>query len=124
MMRSLLLDELTHRQMDGLRILLARTCQASPLPGLYWWPLPIQLLSPLQRQHQPACGPYRLALSLEERGRCLKMELLLRAENNLHCSCLAMVTPPQLEVVWAFWHELIAALENWEGGQAPYGSGR
>jgi hypothetical protein len=49
---------------------------------------------------------------LQERGRCLKMELLVRAANNLHCSCISMVTPPQLEAAWAFCCDLLAALEN------------
>jgi hypothetical protein len=112
MLSSLLLEDLSRPQAERLRAILAQTCQASPLPDVYWWPLPTQGLSLLQHQHQAKCGPYRLALLLEKNDCCLKMELLLRAENSLHCACIAALNQDQLALAWAFWHQLDEALRG------------
>jgi hypothetical protein len=110
MMHSLRLDELEPGQLARLRLFLGQTCRPGLLPDTYWWPVPQRALSPLQREHLVSCGPYCLALLLEEREAALKMELLVRAENNLHCPCLAMASPEQRELAWAFWDDLSAEL--------------
>ncbi|MDR1397452.1 MAG: hypothetical protein LBJ14_06945 [Desulfarculales bacterium] len=120
MMYSLLLDELEPDRRERLRLFLGQTCRPGLLPGAYWWPVPQRALSPLQREHLASCGPYCLALLLEERPPALKMELLVRAENNLHCSCLAMVNQEQRELVFAFWDRLNAWLTD---GKEKAGAG-
>ncbi|WP_296303577.1 hypothetical protein [uncultured Desulfovibrio sp.] len=60
---------------------------ASSLEGLFWLPVPESLWSPLQREHAARCGPY--AVSLEIGEDFLRLELLVRACNRLHCDCVA-----------------------------------
>lgn len=60
---------------------------ASSLEGLFWLPVPESLWSSLQREHAARCGPY--AVSLEIGEDFLRLELLVRARNRLHCDCVA-----------------------------------
>lgn len=59
----------------------------SSIPGLYWLPVPEELLNELQTEHLPSCGPYVLALDIGDDGVIL--ETLIRAQNQLHCECIA-----------------------------------
>jgi hypothetical protein len=116
-MYSLRWDELEAGRLPRLRLFLGRACRPGLLPDTYWWPVPRQALNPLQREHLDTCGPYCLALILEERELALTMELLVRAENNLHCHCVAMASPQQRELALAFWDDLSAYLAG--GKDAP-----
>lgn len=109
-MQALLLDELSPPQAGVLRLWLEQNTQASALPGTYWLPMPPELLSPEQSAHQAGCGPYCLAIVLEDNA--LRLELLLRARQTLHCSCVAMAQPRQRQFALAFWDSMLASLEN------------
>lgn len=63
----------------------------SSIPDLYWLPVPEELLSDLQAEHLSTCGPYALALEICEEG--LSLETLVRAQNQLHCECIAFASP-------------------------------
>ena len=63
----------------------------SGLEDVFWLPVPESLLSPLQREHAPRCGPYALALIIEETS--LSLEFLVRASKALHCNCTAPASP-------------------------------
>ena len=57
--------------------------------GLYWLPLPEDLLSPTQLEHKEQHGPYHLAVEIT--NTAVKFELLVRSKVNLHC--IASPTP-------------------------------
>lgn len=60
---------------------------ASSIPDLYWLPVPEEMLTELQADHLASCGPYALALEITDEG--LVLEALVRAQNQLHCECIA-----------------------------------
>lgn len=60
---------------------------SSALEDVFWLPVPNSLLSPLQKEHMEQCGPYGLALVVEESS--FSLEFLVRASNALHCNCTA-----------------------------------
>jgi hypothetical protein len=91
-MRSLLIDELMPADVENLAEHLDRTFNPSTLEGVYWLELPPDLLAGDQIEHRQ-CGPYRVAMVLEEES--LRLELLVRAQESLHCSCTAYATPAQ-----------------------------
>lgn len=59
----------------------------SGLEDVFWLPVPNTLLTPLQSEHIATCGPYVLALIIEETS--LSLEFLVRASRALHCNCTA-----------------------------------
>ena len=62
----------------------------SSIPDLYWLPVPEEMLSKLQLEHLDSCGPYALALDTE--GEEMVLETLVRAQNQLHCECIAFAS--------------------------------
>ena len=74
----------------------------SSIPDLYWLPVPEEMLSKLQMEHLDSCGPYALALDTE--GEEMVLETLVRAQNQLHCECIAFASEGlvQLLVVFLF----------------------
>lgn len=61
---------------------------SSSIPGLYWLPVPDEFLTSDQRKHAQDCGPYVMAVEINEAG--LVLEFLVRAQNNMHCECITM----------------------------------
>ncbi len=68
---------------------------ASSIPGLYWLPVPKEMLSKVQSEHLESCGPYALALDTEGEG--IVLETLVRAQNQLHCECIAFASAGLLQ---------------------------
>ncbi len=64
---------------------------ASSIPDLYWLPVPTELLNQIQLEHQDSCGPYAMALDLSDDR--VVLETLVRAQNQLHCACIALAEP-------------------------------
>lgn len=99
-MHSYVIDSLSPDETEKLRQQLENLELNAGLDGLYWLPVPPALHSPTQQQHAGTCGPYSLALELDEER--LSLELLVRARNQLHCDCIALASP-----------ELRAHMLNW-----------
>ncbi|MGE4292270.1 MAG: hypothetical protein AB7E32_08675 [Desulfovibrio sp.] len=70
-----------------------------PLEGIWYLPVPGELLTKEQREHLSECGPYMMALEMVDRveEHDFKLELLVRARNKIRCSCVAYATPAQRE---------------------------
>lgn len=94
-MRWYCVDELTGGTVTALAGRMAEKGWSGSLAGLYWLPLPEDLLSPLQREHLGQCGPYALAIELDEQS--LRLELLVRARGQLRCDCIAQASPEVLD---------------------------
>lgn len=106
-MRSLVLDELMRVDVQKLAEHLGQTLIPSAMEGVYWLELPPDLLAAEQMEHKQ-CGPHRVALVLEE--ECLRLELLVRAQDSLRCSCTAYATPAQRAFLISYMDRLIEEL--------------
>lgn len=104
-MRQFLIDELSQQERDNIDSYLKRSLKPGALEGLFWLPVPDDLLSSAQQGHND-CGPFYFAVSLEEEA--LRFELLVRSQTNLHCDCIAYATPAQREFVLSFADTLLA----------------
>ncbi len=104
-MRQILVDELSFLERDNIDSYLKRSLPAGPIVGVYWLLLSPDLLGPAQYEHD-ACAPFAVSVVLEESS--LRVELLVRSQSNLHCSCIAWSTPSQRQFILDFVDRLLA----------------
>jgi len=90
-MRSYLIDELNDGDTERILGALESRGYESPLEGVYYLPVPSDLLSEEQSAHARECGPYVLVLETGE--GFLRLELLVRGRGKLRCSCIAYAGP-------------------------------
>ncbi len=90
-MRLYMIDELAEDIPTKLHKTLQDMELQSALPGVYWLPVPTHLYSALQQEHHKECGPYVMALEVE--ADSVRLELLVRGQGVLHCSCVGYATP-------------------------------
>lgn len=90
-MRTYVIDEIMPEHTPLIEERLDSMELGSGMPGLYWLPIPADMLSEVQVEHQESCGPHCMALELGE--GYLRLELLVRARNILRCGCIAYASP-------------------------------
>ncbi len=90
-MRSYLIDELTIDQCQNITKQLKAMSLDSGIDGIYWLPIPQKLFNDTQKEHEHKCGPYVMALEIDD--EYLRLELLVRAKNVLHCNCVSYAHP-------------------------------
>ena len=93
-MRQFVIDQLSREERDNLENYLKRTLRQGPVDGIFWLELPVDLWGEAQQGHE-ACGPFYLGVELTE--NTLIVELLVRSQSNLHCSCICYATQAQRE---------------------------
>lgn len=98
-MRQFLIDELSREERDNLDSYLKRTVLPGPMAGMYWLELPPDLWSDAQQGHA-SCGPFYFGIELTDSK--LIVELLVRGQANLHCSCICYATPAQRDFLLRF----------------------
>lgn len=107
-MRLYVVDQLTEDNIRCIITQLRNKNMESGVEGLFWLQLPDELMTETQREHFAGCGPY--AFGLEIFPDALKLELLARAKNRLHCGCIAYANAEQraFAIEWLdnFLHEL------------------
>ncbi len=101
-MREYIVDELSPEATKRLEDLLLEKGLGAGLNHLYW--LEPRELSPLQREHF-ACGPHVAALDVEETR--VRLELLVRGRNTIHCDCIAWAEPAQVAGLVDTLHKLM-----------------
>ncbi len=94
-MRSYLIEDFHHGDLDRLSKNLDSKNWTGSLAGLYWLPVPEELLSDEQKAHRAECGPYAMGLEVEDTW--IKLELLVRAQSRMRCSCVCFAAPAQRE---------------------------
>lgn len=104
-MRQIVIDELSPMELDNIDSYLKRTLQQGPMIGLYWLPLPPDLLGENQQGHDEH-GPFYLAVEVTRSA--VKFELLVRSQTNLHCTCIAHATAAQRQFVLDFLDRMVA----------------
>jgi hypothetical protein len=92
-MRYYYINELSEGQLEALAQRLRDMDLGGPVSDVFFLPLPVKLLDKEQAQHAADCGPYVMALEIDE--DCLRLELLVRARGRLRCSCVKMASPEQ-----------------------------
>lgn len=98
-MRQFVIDELSARERDNLDSYLTKSLKKGAMEGVYWLEMPRDLWAETQQGHDE-CGPFYCGLELG-RDR-LTIELLIRSESNLHCSCIAYATAEQRRFILDF----------------------
>jgi len=93
-MRTYLVEDFLPEQLERVCQRLAGLGLSGSLDGIYYLPVPLDLLSEEQRAHHAECGPYIFVLEVVGETS-LKLELLVRAQGKLRCSCVAYATPEQ-----------------------------
>jgi len=98
-MRQLVIDELSREERDNIENYLKRTVRSAAMEGLFWLSVPDDLMAEAQQGHEE-CGPFFFGIELSEKN--LVVELLVRSESNLHCSCISYATSAQREFLFRF----------------------
>jgi hypothetical protein len=89
-MRLYLIEDIYPEHMERIKQALDGRGLVSAIEGLYWLPVPKDMLGEEQRSHTD-CGPHCLALELGKDW--LRLELLVRGRSTLRCSCIAYARP-------------------------------
>lgn len=115
-MRSYLIEDLVEDDLKKIGAALEELEFRGPLDGIYYLPLPEDLLQPEQKKHLDECGPYFMALELVEgasdMSECqVKLELLVRARNKIRCSCVSYATAPQRKHMIDYLDQFVEELE-------------
>lgn len=85
-MKAYRIDELSPTDLQNITARLNDMGFASELQNLFWLPVPGSMLSQEQKEHEPICGPYVMALEVLEDG--ISLEFLVRAKNKISCRCV------------------------------------
>ncbi|WP_147821432.1 hypothetical protein [Salidesulfovibrio onnuriiensis] len=112
-MRNYLIEDLVDEHFDKLKKHLTEQGYAGPIDDIYYLPLPEELLTEEQREHREECGPHILCLEAIEdlAGNKFKMELLVRGQSKIRCSCIAYCTPEQRNHMLDFLDDMIKGLD-------------
>jgi hypothetical protein len=103
-MRQFVIDELSREERDNLESYLKRTVRTGPMEGMFWLAVPDDLLAEAQQGHEE-CGPFFFGIELSEKA--LIVELLVRSESNLHCSCISYATKGQRKFLLEFLDKML-----------------
>lgn len=103
-MRQLVIDELSREEWANIENYLKRTVRAGAMEGMFWLPVPDDLLAEAQQGHEE-CGPFFFGIELTEKA--LVVELLVRSESNLHCSCISYATKAQRDFLLEFMDRML-----------------
>ena len=95
-MKQYVIDGLRPQDYTKLQDYLDEHFEVSPLGGIYWIELPIDILTPMQKEHKD-CKPHVFALVLENDS--LSAELLVRIKTSIKCDCMGYATQKQREWV-------------------------
>lgn len=108
-MRNYLLDEIYEEDVKKICDALTELEFKGPIEGIYYLPVPEDLLNDEQKEHMDECGPFFMALEAMETS--IKVELLVRARNKIRCSCVAYADARQRNHMLDYLDKFIADLE-------------
>ena len=91
-MQAFLVDNLNPEEIKKLSSVLPQFTQPSPVEGLYWIPIPEEILAPIQKAHTH-CQPHYFAVELGE--DFISFEFLVRNFHRVRCDCIAPATNQQ-----------------------------
>jgi len=89
-MRTYTIDQLEEDNIAAINSRLLDLELQAGLEGVYWLPVPKDMLTAMQTEHFEHCGPYCLALDVETNA--VHLELLVRGMGRISCECLAFAS--------------------------------
>ena len=89
-MRTYTIDQLEEKDIAAINTRLLDMELQAGLEGIYWLPVPRDMLTPIQVEHFASCGPYCLALEVE--SNAAHLELLVRGMGRISCECLSFAS--------------------------------
>lgn len=98
-MRQFVIDDLSPMENDNIDSYLKRNLKPSPMIGVYWLPIPDELLTDIQKSHTE-CGPYYSSVEIDRHG--VRFEMLIRSASNFHCPCIAYGDKKQRQYILDF----------------------
>lgn len=104
-MRQIVIDELSPEERANLDSYLKRTVKQAGMEGMFWLAVPDDLRAAAQQGHEE-CGPFFFGIELAEKK--LIVELLVRSQSNLHCSCISYASPAQRNFLLEFLDRMLA----------------
>ncbi|WP_319543966.1 hypothetical protein [uncultured Pseudodesulfovibrio sp.] len=112
-MRSYFIEDLSDKDYKAIVAAFEELEFRGPLDGIYYLPLPADLLQREQQEHLEECGPYFMALEFIEKEdeNSLKLELLVRGRKKMRCSCISYATPEQRAHMLEYIDQFIDELE-------------
>ncbi|MDY6881103.1 MAG: hypothetical protein V2J25_07945 [Desulfatiglans sp.] len=106
-MRSYLIDEISPQNMERVTRFLKEISISSGLSKIFWVPIPEDLLSAAQSDHQD-CHPHVFAVELG--NDWIKFEFFVRNLKNMRCTCPGYSTESQRNYIISFAHCIIEQL--------------
>lgn len=110
-MRSYLIEDFYPEHLQKVTAALSDKGYSGSLDGVFYLPVPQELLTDVQREHAGECGPHIFVLEAVEDAGVLKLELLVRAKNKLRCECVMYATQAQREYIISFLDDFIRHLD-------------
>jgi hypothetical protein len=112
-MRTYLVEDLTDKDYRTVTKGFDELGLRGSIDGIYYLPLPEDLLQGEQKAHLGECGPYFMALEAVDSPdrNSLRLELLVRARNKIRCSCVSYATPAQRKHMIEYLDQFIEELE-------------
>ena len=112
-MRSYLIEDMVDKDYQTILKAFDDLGLRGPIEGIYYLPVPAELLQGEQTAHLNECGPFFMALEGIESpdDNRLKLELLVRGRNKIRCSCICYATPEQRRHMIDYLDQFIEELE-------------
>ncbi len=107
-MRSYFIEGLDESELKKVESLLTEMQLQGSMPGLFWLPIPSSMHTPLQEEHAKECGPYVMGFEIQHNA--VQLELLVRAQNALHCACVGYASPELQMHMMRYVEELLEKL--------------
>ena len=103
------IDDITEEDTAKLAATLTEMELTSGMDGLFWLPVPAEMLSPVQQEHVESCGPHVMGLEIEE--NFVRLELLVRARGRMRCECVHYASPELRDRMIVWLENLLAELD-------------
>jgi len=107
-MRQLLFDEIRQADIKKIKHYLKKHAESTPLGGVYWVNLPEGLWDETQKAHTE-CQPFYFAI--EVGGNYVRIELLIRSRQRIHCKCIKYANSAQRNFILEFADNLLTTLK-------------
>jgi len=107
-MRSYLVDEIVHSDLEKINNFLNKNAVKSNLDQIFWVRIPNDLLSDIQFQHRN-CQPYVFAVELG--SDWVKLEFFIRSQKSMRCTCSDYCTTQQGNYIIKFAQSIIEQLD-------------
>ena len=107
-MRQIVLNELGIEEAEKIHTYLQNNAKVAGIAGAFWFEIPEELLGDAQVGHEE-CGPFLFAVEAGE--DFVTFELLVRSQQNLHCSCTAYPSPEQRSFLLDKFDSMISELD-------------